>query len=249
MQQNQDYRLNPRLKSGCKAEIRKYCVDIIVTRKPDELLDGKVISCLKRQYLLSSLSQTCEVEVVNIIREVSQTLELDPILFRRCQKDIGKQCGDTLDVQECLKGKFMERRIEDISCKHEIARLIKETEADIESDRFLFAVCRQDLRSFCGDVNAGAGHQLNCLTAIQRTSPRKLSPECDTLLIKRRQLFEYASEVFPSDSVVKVMNLVANSPVHNSVYSAVASLFIFVFLVGIFCGRFTQRVATSDKIK
>lgn len=42
LQQNKDYRLNPRLKQGCNSEIKKYCSDIILKSKPDELLDGKV---------------------------------------------------------------------------------------------------------------------------------------------------------------------------------------------------------------
>ena len=249
LQQNKDYRLNPRLKSGCKKEIKKYCADVIIKRKPDELLDGAMISCLKKHYLLNLLSQSCEIEVVNIIREVSLNIELDPVLFRRCQKDIGKQCTDNLDIQECLKSKFLEKRIQDITCKHEVARLIKETESDIESDPALFNVCVQDLKTYCADVIPGAGHQLNCLTAIQRASPRKLSQECDTLLIKRLQLFEYASEVLPTDSMVRVIEIVANSPIHNSIYSVLASLLLFFFLVGIYCGRFTRRVATGDKIK
>ena len=249
LHQNQDYRLNPRLKGGCKKEIKKYCSEIIINRNPEELLDGKVISCLKKQYLLGLLSQSCEAEIVNIIREVSLNIELDPILFRKCQKEIGKNCADTLDVQECLKSKFLQKRINDIACKQQVARLIKEIEADIESDPHLYNVCVQDLKTFCGDVISGGGQQLNCLKAIQRTSPRKLTQECDTLLLKRLQLFEYAAEVYPSDSVVKVIEIVANSPIHNSLYSILASLLLFFFMIGIYCGRMTRRVASSDKIK
>ena len=249
-QQNRDYRLNPRLKSSCKMEINKYCSTIIMKSKPDELLDGKVIACLKQQYLHNTLSQSCEIEIINIIREVSMNIELDPLLYRTCQREIHRKCADESDIHECLKNRFLAKQIEDMACKHEIARLIKETEADIESDPHLFQVCLADLKTFCSDVIPGRGHQLNCLAIIHRNSPHRLSPECDTLLQKRIQLFEYASEEYPiADSVVQVFHMVASSPIHNYLYLFLLTIILFIFLFGLFCGRIYQAVPTSDKIK
>ncbi|KAJ6225809.1 hypothetical protein RDWZM_004354 [Blomia tropicalis] len=252
LQQNKDYRLNPRLKQGCNSEIKKYCSDIILKSKPDELLDGKIGLCLKKKYLVNLLSEPCEIEIVNLIREVSSDIELDPILARNCKLEINRCTNDDLnhgDIQECLKNRFMLKKIEDLSCRREVARIIRETESDIESDPHLHRMCLNDLKTFCSDVIPGGGQQLNCLTAIQRISSRKLSPECDTILLKRLQLFEYAAEVYPSDSVAKVIQIVANSPVHNSVYSVLASFLFFIFIIGLFCGRYSKNVATSDKIK
>lgn len=249
MHQNLDYRLNPRIKIGCKKEINKYCSEMIIHSKPDELLDGKVVSCLKKQYLHNTLSQTCEIEIINIIREVSMNIELDPVLFKACIKEINTKCSKEIDIHECLKTKFLSKNIEDNSCKNEVARLIKETEADIESDPHLFNVCVQDIKSLCGDVVAGKGQQLNCLTTIHRNTPRQLSPECDTLLQKRLQLFEYAAEVNSVDSVVQVLQIVAKSPIHNFFYFTFLFVIFFIFTSGILFGRFANRIAVTDKIK
>lgn len=249
-QQNQDYRLNPRLKTGCKMEINRFCSNIISKSSPDELLDGKVIACLKKQYLHNTLSQTCEIEIINIIREVSMNIELDPALFRSCQKEIHKNCFNALDIHECLKINFLSKRIDDLQCKKEVARLIKESEADIESDTHLYQICLSDLKTFCSDVVAGHGHQLNCLATIHRNSPHRLSPECDTLIQKRMQLFEYASEIYPiADNMVQVFQMVASSPVHNYLYIFFIAIVALIFMFGLFCGRVYTPIPTSDKIK
>nr|XP_006012585.2 PREDICTED: Golgi apparatus protein 1-like [Latimeria chalumnae] len=48
--QNTDYRLNPVLRKACKADIPKFCQDIISKPTVEKDLEGLVISCLKRQY-------------------------------------------------------------------------------------------------------------------------------------------------------------------------------------------------------
>ncbi|XP_027200699.2 Golgi apparatus protein 1 [Dermatophagoides pteronyssinus] len=250
-QQNQDYRLNPRLKSGCRIEIHRHCSNIIRESKTNELLDGKVIACLKQQYLHNTLSQTCEIEIINIIREVSMNIELDPILYRVCQREIHRKCSNETDINECLKNRFLSKQIDDLGCKHEIARLIKETEADIESDRHLFEICLSDLKTFCSDVISGHGHQLNCLTQIHHNSPHRLSTECDTLLSKRIQLFEYAGQEYIDigDSFVQMFHAVSKSPIHNYVYLFLSIILLLIFLFGAFCGQIYQPIPTSDKIK
>lgn len=249
MQQNLDYRLNPRIKTGCKAEINRYCSDILHKSKSDELLDGKVITCLKKQYLRNTLSQTCEIEIINVIREVSMNIELDPVLFKACHKEISKKCSNEIDIHECLKRKFLSKKIDDSACKNEVARLIKETEADIESDPHLYNVCVQDIKIFCGDVTVGRGQQLNCLVAVHRNSPRRLTPECDTVLQKRLQLFEYTAEVSPADSVMQMFQIVSKSRLHNFFYVAIFIVICFIFLSGLFFDRFTKSITVSDKIK
>lgn len=247
--QNQDYRLNPRLRKGCHKEIGQYCSKVVAQSSPDELLDGKVIACLKKQYLFNTLGQKCEVEILNIIREVSSNVELDPILYRKCHKEMQAKCANELNVHECLKAKFINRAIDDIGCKHEVARIIRESEADIESDPHLFNICRQDLKTYCGDVLPGKGQQLNCLAILHRNSPRKLSPECDTLLSKRIELFQYAAEEYPADSMQQVLQLVANSPSHNYIFVGIFVVLAFVFIFGLVFGRFSGYTKLSDKDK
>jgi len=45
-----DYRLNPVLRKACKADIPKFCQNILNRAKDDTELEGQVISCLKLKY-------------------------------------------------------------------------------------------------------------------------------------------------------------------------------------------------------
>lgn len=45
-----DYRLNPVLRKACKADIPKFCQNILNNAKDDNELEGQVISCLKLKY-------------------------------------------------------------------------------------------------------------------------------------------------------------------------------------------------------
>lgn len=54
-----DYRLNPVLRKACKADIPKFCKDIVDNPKDDLELEGQVISCLKLRYA----DQVCHQEL------------------------------------------------------------------------------------------------------------------------------------------------------------------------------------------
>lgn len=248
--QNKDYRLNPRLKNGCKKEIHKHCSSILIGSNSNELLDGKIIACLKKQYLLNTLSQVCEAEIVNIIREVSANVELDPILFKSCHKEITNQCSEDIDIHECLKSKFLSKKISNIACKREIARIIRESASDIQSDTHLHSVCLQDLKTFCFDVIPGRGQQLNCLTTLHRISAHKLTPECDTLLSKRLELFDSAAEIYKADTVLDVYHIVADSPQHNHLFSFLLVIVLIIFIFGLVFGRVTKyTLLANEKVK
>lgn len=45
-----DYRLNPVLRKACKADIPKFCQNILNKATDDSELEGQVISCLKLKY-------------------------------------------------------------------------------------------------------------------------------------------------------------------------------------------------------
>ena len=53
-----DYRLNPLLQKGCQQDIPKFCADIMVNEGNDELLEGKVINCLKKQFAIKVSPQS-----------------------------------------------------------------------------------------------------------------------------------------------------------------------------------------------
>lgn len=46
-----DFRLNPQLKKSCQMDIPKFCSEILHNSKQDEELEGKVINCLKKQFV------------------------------------------------------------------------------------------------------------------------------------------------------------------------------------------------------
>lgn len=45
-----DYRLNPVLRKACKADIPKFCQNVLNKATDDSELEGQVISCLKLKY-------------------------------------------------------------------------------------------------------------------------------------------------------------------------------------------------------
>ncbi|CAG2104936.1 unnamed protein product [Medioppia subpectinata] len=248
-QQNSDYRLNPRLKTACVRDVPKFCAKVVDEHRNDPQLEGKVIACLKKQYVLNKLSQTCEIEVVNIIREVSLNVELDPILYKSCQHEIQSKCSDDPnEVTECLKTKFQNKEIGDESCKREIARLITQVKADITSDPLLYKVCVQDLKHYCADIPVGHGRQLSCLLAELDVNS-KLSRECKTMLVKRVEMFEYAAQMAPAESVADVYKVVTSSPSRNYFLFVFFCCVSVIFGGGLFCGRITKPITTNDKIK
>lgn len=60
-----DYRLNPVLRKACKADIPKFCQNILNRAKDDTELEGQVISCLKLKYADQvSRAGACEQETL-----------------------------------------------------------------------------------------------------------------------------------------------------------------------------------------
>ncbi|XP_054162657.1 Golgi apparatus protein 1-like [Oppia nitens] len=248
-QQNSDYRLNPQLKTACEKDVPKFCAKVLDEHPNDEQLEGKVIACLKKQYVLNKLTQTCETQIVSIIQEVSDNIELDPILYNSCKYEIKIKCSqDVNDITECLKMKFQNKEITNDLCRREVARLITQTKADIHSDPLLYKVCVQDLKRFCSDIPVGHGRQLSCLLA-EHESTSHLSPECKTMLTKRVEMFEYAAQLAPAESVADVYKVVASSPSKNYFIFVLMCCVSVIFAGGLLCGRVTKRIATNDKIK
>lgn len=66
-----DYRLNPVLRKACKADIPKFCQNILNRAKDDTELEGQVISCLKLKYadqvskLVPANEKMCRIVLIN----------------------------------------------------------------------------------------------------------------------------------------------------------------------------------------
>ncbi|GFT88871.1 golgi apparatus protein 1, partial [Trichonephila clavipes] len=158
VEQHSDYRLNPRLKQACIRDIPKFCSSVIAENKEATEFEGKVINCLKQQYRKNKkLSRLCENEVVRLMRDVAQDYNLDPQLVQACASEVQQKCADEPNIEECLKIKFQKKELENGECRREVARLIFEGKADIQSDPLLYRICVTDIKHFCNDIPAGHG--------------------------------------------------------------------------------------------
>ncbi|GFR07100.1 golgi apparatus protein 1 [Trichonephila clavata] len=252
VEQHSDYRLNPRLKQACIRDIPKFCSSVIAENKEATEFEGKVINCLKQQYRKNKkLSRLCENEVVRLMRDVAQDYNLDPQLVHACASEVQQKCADEPNIEECLKIKFQKKELENGECRREVARLIFEGKADIQSDPLLYRICVTDIKHFCSDIPAGHGRQLSCLLTILEgdTPTASLSEECRTMLAKRVEMFEYAAQVAPAETVEELIRQVANSPSRNYFIVVILGCLTGIFIGGLFCGRVTKRVPISMKNK
>lgn len=248
VEQNTDYRLNARLQHACRMDIAKFCSSVMLDHKGTEL-EGKVIQCLKLQLVRRQLTKTCEPVVMGIVREAARDYQLDPVLARACSSEIQNPCKDEQDMEECLKTRFQNRDIKNPECKKEVARLIHEGKADVQADPILYKACLHDIKHFCHGLTAGHGNLLSCLLTGLESDSVVLTDECRTLLSKRVEMFEYAAQVAPVETIRDVVQQIANSPSRNYFVVVAMALLGVIFVGGLFCGRVTKRVPASLKNK
>jgi hypothetical protein len=64
IQQMKDFRLNPRLQKACRNDMSKFCAELFVPANGESphFLEGKVIDCLKREYVKedNKLTEACK---------------------------------------------------------------------------------------------------------------------------------------------------------------------------------------------
>ncbi|CAE1332042.1 GLG1 [Acanthosepion pharaonis] len=265
--QNNDFRLNPQLKKSCQMDIPKFCSEIVHNSKQDEELEGKVINCLKKQFVRRMLSKNCEYEIEEIIKEAALDYQQDPILAKACHQEIKQFClEETLDsskrenepyeveddgkghVSECLKKKLQKGLIKNKQCIKEIARIVYEGSADIHVDPVLHTACKKDLQVYCENVLPGMGQQMACLLSAL-DSNRRLTPECSKRLLQRKEMWEYAANVAPAESFKEIITEMHSSPAKYYFLGVIITLIGFIFIAGLTCGRVTKRVRAELKNK
>uniref|UniRef100_A0A8C3LZ86 Golgi apparatus protein 1 n=1 Tax=Chrysolophus pictus TaxID=9089 RepID=A0A8C3LZ86_CHRPC len=162
--QNTDYRLNPVLRKACKADIPKFCQNILNRAKDDTELEGQVISCLKLKYADQRLSPDCEDQIRVIIQESALDYRLDPQLQMHCSEEISSLCAEeaaaqeqTGQVEECLKVNLLKIKTE--MCKKEVLNMLKESKADIFVDPVLHTACALDIKHHCAAIPPGRGRR------------------------------------------------------------------------------------------
>nr|XP_020449039.1 Golgi apparatus protein 1-like [Monopterus albus] len=250
--QNTDYRLNPVLKKACKADIPKFCQSILNKATTDTELEGQVISCLKLKYADQRLSPDCEDQIRIILQESALDYRLDPQLQIQCTQEIPRLCPEeaaaqeqTGQVEECLKVNLL--KIKQEGCKKEVLNMLKESKADIFVDPVLHTACALDIKHHCAAIPPGRGRQMSCLMEALQDKRVRLQPECKKRLQDRIEMWSYAAKVAPTDSFSDLAMQVMTSPSKNYIMTVIGAGVALLFLIGLFCGRFTKRVTQQLK--
>uniref|UniRef100_A0A1A8R944 Golgi apparatus protein 1 n=1 Tax=Nothobranchius pienaari TaxID=704102 RepID=A0A1A8R944_9TELE len=250
--QSTDYRLNPVLKKACKADIPKFCQSILNKAPTDNELEGQVISCLKLKYADQRLSPDCEDQIRVILQESALDYRLDPQLQMHCTEEISSFCSDeaaaqeqTGQVEECLKINLL--KIKHEACRKEVLNMLKESKADIFVDPVLHTACALDIKHHCAAIQPGRGRQMSCLMEALQDKRVRLQPECKKRLQDRIDMWSYAAKVAPAEGFLDLASQVMTSPSKNYILTVICAAVTLLFLMGLFCGRFTKRVTQELK--
>ncbi|XP_028034025.1 Golgi apparatus protein 1 [Bombyx mandarina] len=246
IEQNTDYRFNINLVNSCKSDINAHCSEILANEPQDVELQGKVLYCLKEKFRESKLTTDCENEVANILKEQALNYRLDPLLEKLCQAEIQTICSVQNDitisdgqVEECLKNALLKDKIVSAECSREIAKLIEQTEVDIEADPLLERACAFDLLKYCKDLEHGAGRRLKCLKIISNDGTRKLEAACEKELTSRLEMYRFVAAKF--ETLGDVYHSISSSPSKKYFLVVGISIVGIIFIFGLYCGHVTKK--------
>ncbi|XP_068621260.1 Golgi apparatus protein 1 [Battus philenor] len=254
IEQNMDYRFNNNLQNACKSDIKKFCYKVIAMEPQDMELQGKVLYCLKEKFRESKLTQSCENELANILKEHALNYRLDPLLGKLCKAEIQTICPAPKDsvtnsdgqVEECLKNALLSHKIVSAECAQEVAQIIEETEVDIEADPLLERACALDLLKYCEKLEHGAGRRLKCLKIILNDSNRKLEAECEKQLSSRLEMYRYVA-AHHAENLGDIYNELSSSPSKKYFLVVAMSIVGLIFIFGLYCGRVTKRAMYTKR--
>lgn len=197
-------------------DIQKFCKEITANAKPDKEMNGEVVKCLKNAFKQSRLSNKCEKEMAEILREQAIDIHLNPLLRVLCKNELETICQyneyeDSSKVEECLKTALLEKKIPTIECQQEVASMIQVSQADIQVDPLLQQACALDILKFCKDVPQGNGRRkkfnlflllllINCTVRFLdikclKIMSDKISNECQSMLVQRLEMLRNALAV------------------------------------------------------
>ncbi|KAF7281361.1 hypothetical protein GWI33_004844 [Rhynchophorus ferrugineus] len=245
-EQNSNYQLNPSLQQNCHMDINKFCKSLLSAHNKET--NGVVIKCLKEQFKLSRLSNKCEKEMSEMLKEQALNIELNPLISTVCSNELSTICKtkegeDSGDTEECLKDALLSNRIQTPECKIEVANMIEESQADIQVDPMLQSACALDLLNFCIDIPQGNGRHIHCLKTMLENK-KTLSPKCKKMLQKRLQMYKNAAQfapVAPPENFQQLYSEVITSPSKQYFFFIIVMFLGVIFTVGILCGKFNQR--------
>ncbi|MED6267531.1 glycogenin glucosyltransferase glg1 [Characodon lateralis] len=125
--------------------------------------------------------------------------------------------------------------------------MLKESKADIFVDPVLHTACALDIKHHCAAIPPGRGRQMSCLMEALQDKRVRLQPECKKRLQDRIDMWSYAAKVAPAEGFSDLAMQVMASPSKNYIITVIGAGVALLFLVGMFCGRFTKRVTQELK--
>lgn len=76
----------------------KYFYYLAAKEPQDVELQGKMLYCLKEKFRESKLTQPCENELANVLKEQALNYRLDPLLKKLCRAEIKTICALSSDI-------------------------------------------------------------------------------------------------------------------------------------------------------
>ncbi|KAF6266246.1 hypothetical protein COO60DRAFT_1470052 [Scenedesmus sp. NREL 46B-D3] len=180
----QDYRLNWRLKTACKADIGLLC-DGLCNDKEGQMCGGVVLQCLQDKQD-NVTSPACQEEVFYYqLMEVTD-FRNDVILAEACRADVDKYCKDVEPgegrVHTCLRHNtnFLSP-----ACAAEESKLQALEYRDIRLKPKLAKVCSEERAVYCKNVKPGKARVISCL--MEAMAQPNFGAECRTELQQRQK--------------------------------------------------------------
>lgn len=263
----ENIRLNPKLSKACHQDIREVCPTEFGAMKQlvselksgmngdkDELFEGKVISCLKNQFVKQQaakdnkliLSRPCAHHIESLMKAAVKEFDLDPELMKHCNTGpaapLKTMCSpdNTEDPIECLKMKFADEEIKDNEkCRVYIGKLIQEAEVDVNVDATLQNACGIDLKMFCADIEPGHGRRINCLVSMMKKRGTDLSETCLSKLHERRDMWQKAQSM-KIEGVEDLYNTIQKSSHAGYLFGIFAGVCLIIMGCGMWLGRITS---------
>ena len=124
MVQNKDSRLNQGLWKACSKDASKLCqTEFALASDLSQELNGRVLKCLKAQFVTNKLGKKCEIEVEQVMREAANVdYRLDPSIVDNCLNEIESLCSEEPNdkKENCLRLSFQKRKIDRSSTCFEV---------------------------------------------------------------------------------------------------------------------------------
>ena len=258
-----DIRLNPHLLMTCSSDLMKYCQK----QMPDpfstlmdpnsEVGQGHALGCLRRVFANETLNleKPCHGAIRRFIKQSRSNYKQDFLLAKNCRREISEYCSHVPDdqVENCLKKSYYEtfpqlpnpKRMSQ-QCILQIARLLGEARADVHTDSDLYNACADDIVKYC-QVPPGKGRVMGCLLAYADSSDDLLTKHCKEMVEIRREMWSYAAQPAPLQSVAEVASIVNESPIKTTVLLLMFAAVFMSICIGCVCGRATKRVQREMK--